>query len=237
MLRFQRGKIRSRLFLNWIASYFLILLLPLILCAPVFWGLKENVRQELYQSREAALWQFSQVFEQRLGDVKNLAFQISLLSELNAIKRSGATITAESIYSYYLLQQQLEEKRTVQSFVQQIYFYVSRSDILLSGRYLYHTGEISQARDSTETLLLRDYVRRLDEYPVPTFLVDTRSNRYGMAFTYLLYIYPISTGASSNSGDAIFILINTQELQSILTSSLYDRGGVSILPTKTRPYR
>ncbi len=225
MFGFQKGKIRSRLFLSWIASYFLILLLPLILCAPVFWGLKENVRQELYQSREAALWQFSQVFEQRLGDVENLALQISMLSELNAIKRSSSTMTAEDIYNYYLLQQQLEEKRKVQSFVQQIYFYTSKADVLLSEGYLYHPEDISDSRDTTESLLLRDYVNRLDEYTAPTFLVDIRSNRFGMSLSYLLYIYPMHTGTSSDKGDAIFIVINTQELQSILTSSLYDRGG------------
>ena len=117
-----RKAFRSRLFLSWFCSYLLISALPFTFFSGLFGNFARRVRQDVYESRGAALWQFSQIFEQRLGDVENLA--ISKLSEVNAVRRVGREVTGMDIYKIYLLQRSMRAIRMQQSFIQSIYIYL-----------------------------------------------------------------------------------------------------------------
>lgn len=77
LVSYCRKAFRSRLFLSWFCSYLLISALPFTFFSGLFGNFVRRVRQDVYESRETALWQFSQIFEQRLGDVENLAIAIS----------------------------------------------------------------------------------------------------------------------------------------------------------------
>lgn len=117
-----RKAFRSRLFLSWFCSYLLILALPFTFFSGLFGNFARRVRQDVYESRETALWQFSRIFEQRLGDVENLA--ISKLSKVNAVRRVGREVTGMDIYKIYLLQRSMHVIRMQQSFIQSIYIYL-----------------------------------------------------------------------------------------------------------------
>lgn len=77
LVSYCRKAFRSRLFLSWFCSYLLILALPFTFFSGLFGNFARRARQDVCESRETALWQFSQIFEQRLGDVENLAIAIS----------------------------------------------------------------------------------------------------------------------------------------------------------------
>lgn len=61
-------------------------------------------------------------FEQRLGDVENLA--ISKLSEVHAVRRVGREVTGMDVYKIYLPQRSMRAIRMQQSFIQSIYIYL-----------------------------------------------------------------------------------------------------------------
>ena len=90
----------------------------------LFGAFRELCPQDVCESRETALWQFSRIFEQRLGDVENLAIAISKLSEVNAVRRVGREVTGMDIYKIYLLQRSMHAIRMQQSFIQSIYIYL-----------------------------------------------------------------------------------------------------------------
>ena len=98
-----RKAFRSRLFLSWFCSCLLILALPFTFFSGLFGNFARRARQDVCESRETALWQFSRIFEQRLGDVENLAIAISKLSEVNAVRRVGREVTGMDVYKIYLL--------------------------------------------------------------------------------------------------------------------------------------
>lgn len=128
-----RKAFRSRLFLSWFCSYLLILALPFAFFSGLFGNFARQVRQDVYESRETALWQFSRIFEQRLGDVENLAIAISKLSEVNAVRRVGREVTGMDIYKIYLLQRSMHAIRMQQSFIQSIYIYLDSHRAAPSG--------------------------------------------------------------------------------------------------------
>lgn len=117
-----RKAFRSRLFLSWFCSCLLILALPFAFFSGLFGNFARQVRQDVYENRETALWQFFRIFEQRLGDVENLA--ISKLSKVNAVRRVGREVTGMDIYKIYLLQRSMHAIRMQQSFIQSIYIYL-----------------------------------------------------------------------------------------------------------------
>lgn len=90
----------------------------------LFGNFARRARQDVYESRETALWQFSRIFEQRLGDVENLVIAISKLSEVNTVRRVGREVTSMDIYKIYLLQRSMHAIRMQQSFIQSIYIYL-----------------------------------------------------------------------------------------------------------------
>ena len=96
--------------------------LPFAFFSGLFGNFARRARQDVYKSRETALWQFSRIFEQRLGDVENLA--ISKLSKVNAVRRVGREVTGMDIYKIYLLQRSMHAIRMQQSFIQSIYIYL-----------------------------------------------------------------------------------------------------------------
>ena len=102
----------------------LILTLPFTFFSGLFGNFARRARQDVYKSRETALWQFSRIFEQRLGDVENLAIAISKLSEVNTVRRVGREVTGMDIYKIYLLQRSMHAIRMQQSFIQSIYIYL-----------------------------------------------------------------------------------------------------------------
>mgnify|MGYP004480282401 CR=1 FL=1 len=89
-----------------------------------FGNFARRARQDVCESRETALWQFSRIFEQRLGDVENLAIAISKLSEVNTVRRVGREVTGMDVYKIYLLQRSMHAIRMQQSFIQSIYIYL-----------------------------------------------------------------------------------------------------------------
>ena len=124
LVSYCRKAFRSRLLLSWFCSYLLISALPFTSFSGLFGNFARRARQDVCESRETALWQFSRIFEQRLGDVENLAIAISELSKVNAVRRVGREVTGMDIYKIYLLQQSMHVIRMQQSFIQSIYIYL-----------------------------------------------------------------------------------------------------------------
>ena len=106
---------------------------PFTFFSGLFGNFARRARQDVYESRETALWQFSRIFEQRLGDVENLAIAISKLSEVNAVRRVGREVTGMDIYKIYLLQRSMHAIRMQQSFIQSIYIYLDSHRAAPSG--------------------------------------------------------------------------------------------------------
>ncbi len=128
-----RKAFRSRLFLSWFCSYLLILALPFTFFSGLFGNFAHQARQDVCESRETALWQFSRIFEQRLGGVENLAIAIFKLSVFNIVRRVGREVTSMDMYKIYLLQRSMHAIRMQQSFIQSIYIYLDSHRAAPSG--------------------------------------------------------------------------------------------------------
>ena len=212
MLQLKRKVFRSRLFLSWLLSYALILMLPLLIFTFVFWDSTNAARKDVYKSREAALWQFSQVFSQRLRDVEALAIKASALSELNAIRRSESSNAPDTMYNYWLLQKKLLEFCSDQSFIQSINLYFKQSDTLIGSQSQPDISNLWKKGAPELTKALHQCVLQLPNSASDRFLflnTPSSSNVEG----FLIYSYPFSAATNGQKEDAVLIVINIAELE------------------------
>jgi hypothetical protein len=81
-LYFKKGKKRKNknhsIYIQWFYSYALILALPVLLAIVFYFQSANSVKTEIIRANEAMLRQVQQMFDAKLGEVKNSAVQLGL---------------------------------------------------------------------------------------------------------------------------------------------------------------
>ncbi len=123
-------------FIRWLLSYFLILLIPVLFGSIIYGHALDNVRRENRRAQRQVLEQNRQNFEKQLETFYNIAYGILNGINVNKVLEPGTDggYSSEQQLDRAILQKQLNNLRTINDSIEEVYLYESQSDSILSTR-------------------------------------------------------------------------------------------------------
>ncbi|MDX8045541.1 AraC family transcriptional regulator [Gracilibacillus sp. S3-1-1] len=129
--RFNKRETQLTVFVKLLASYLIVLLIPVIIGIVLFNRIESSMIENAHKSNTAMLEQVRIVLDNRFEEVEQLSLQISLNQKLNHLM---TTQRKASNYEYIDFIKELRQYRTVSTNIDDFYVYFSQSDVLLSPR-------------------------------------------------------------------------------------------------------
>ncbi len=127
--RFNKKETRLTVFVKLLASYFIVLLIPVIIGIVLFNRIESSMVENAHKSNTAMLEQVRIALDNRFKEVEQLSLQISLNQRLNHLMTTQQEV---SNYEYIEFIKELKKYQTVSTHIDDYYLYFSQSDVLLS---------------------------------------------------------------------------------------------------------
>lgn len=213
---------RSKLFLTYMGSYLIILLLPLIcLTLLIYHNAVSNLRTEIEQSRLDQLTQAKVIVDGRMEELGEIASRISYDKRLTPYRVHDPITSGEAIAA-------LDQYKATSSIIGEIYLYFHKDAKIYSSKglndyevFAHHTSFRNWDKD---TLL-----ENLNSVKFPTMRpADIVSNPNGRQQSMLAYLNPI-TPNNPNPHGTVMYLIQESELTSLIASILGNYQGLTYI--------
>lgn len=212
-----QAKWKTNIFLRFILSYFVILMILMAVMLVVSVQSLSQRREDSLQLSERGMEQSVNNIEDRFSEFSNIVQDISTSENLRSVQRSDGS----SYHAAYKLTAELQNQAFLNSFVDTIYVLLPSQDLIIgsdgiiSNTEFFHRIRYNSSTGSYESWL--DNVRSLEENSGQVILENVRIGSDEQ--NVILYSQPLVASSSNLSGEGqVFLYLSESQLQSLVVS-------------------
>lgn len=231
MLPLLNGK--RRIFGKFLMSYFLILLIPIVVGAYAYYQTVNVVRDDAAELNLAVLEQSEDALNRLLTEIRDIVSLLSLDSDvLNLMITADRTWSANTVYKFSLLQKNELNMLSTNLFFSNLFIYLQKSEVIIS-------------RDQIDRL--HTHPMQIDEVPFGQWLekviASKQMNQYlrlenvtngRMRGNYLAYVNSLPAGNNSNIDGAVIILIDEKSIVPLFSRLLVAKGSYAYITNQDK---
>jgi two-component system response regulator YesN len=218
---------KGKIFVKFLLSYFLILLIPLIIGMNTYYQTVSVVRDDAAQLNLAILEQSEEIINKSLLEIRDIVSLLSIDSHLLAlVLNAEASWPTNTIYEFSLQRNELN-KLSTNKFFSDLFIYLEKSEAILSKDYIeriqYHPLQIG---DLSFEQWLNQVISdgQLNRYH---YLENVRNG--GNIGNYLTYISALPSGYGGRIDGALVILIDEQSIIRLFDRLLVHEGSFAYI--------
>ncbi|GAB2540883.1 helix-turn-helix domain-containing protein [Gracilibacillus alcaliphilus] len=205
--------IRSKLFIQYIISYFIVFLVPfVVMCSIIYLNSVSDLKEEIEQSNIGKLEQVATITDERINELDMIANRIAYDPRLTPYMMSHEYYSSEAI-------NELKKYRANSSIIEEIMVYYHGSDRIYSSNGAYSLSTAFDKYNWDE-----DTVLQAVEDNVPLTMVAEQGAGKRDSFRYINYFVPMSSD-SHNSYGTIVYLIRERTMNDLINNTLNDAQG------------
>ena len=182
------GEKRSRIFISWIVSYAVILLMPIIIGIYVYDRSIDAINIEVSRAHTATLKQFRTIMDGRFDELTMLGSFLSSNRSIQKVMYTDEELNVEDRINIVEAQRELARFHVAKNYINNIFVYLNRSDILFSSTFKY--GD-SGKEDIISDLLGIEYDEFQRIAAVRSFR-DTRIHNGSLIFVQSLFLHDLN---------------------------------------------
>lgn len=206
-----QAKWKTNIFLRFILSYFVILMILMAVMLVVSVQSLSQRREDSLQLSERGMEQSVNNIEDRFSEFSNIVQNISTSENLRSVQRSDGS----SYHAAYKLTAELQNQAFLNSFVDTIYVLLPSQDLIIgsdgiiSNTEFFHRIRYNSSTGSYESWL--DNVRSLEENSGQVILENVRIGSDEQ--NVILYSQPLVASSSNLSGEGqVFLYLSESQL-------------------------
>lgn len=208
---------RKSVFKTLLLSYLAVLVIPVLIGAALYQQIEAIMIENAQNSNAALIEQVKQVVDSRLEEVDQLSQHITSHPKLNNLLAMGPAQTGNERYPLVNFIKDMERYRNINSFINDFYVYLRKSDTILtpvmktdtSTFYQHIYGYEEFSFDQWKSEVLQDTHNR-------SFLpsMNVRGDNYRESM--VTYMQSLPLGEKDNPLGTLVILINKQQIDELL---------------------
>ncbi|WP_018754469.1 helix-turn-helix domain-containing protein [Paenibacillus terrigena] len=218
----QRNYFKSKLFLKFIGSYLLILLIPLLFATVfIYRNAVNNLQSEIEQSHLNQLTQTKTVIDGRIKELSEISSRISYDQRLTPYRVHDPYDSMEAISA-------LNNYKATSSIISEVFLYYHNDDRIYSSQGM-STLDVFAARYGFTNWSHKDLMEELNTARFPLMHpADTVNRNTYLQESMLAYTVPITPNSTNPHGSVLY-LIRESEFASLISSVLGNYQGLTYI--------
>lgn len=220
-----RGFKNKKVLHKWIASYLLVLFIPIACIFLTQMKAKDLIEDEISKAHALSLEQVKKIIDEEIEDLINVNYELYYQDKIRAIANQDSELSNIHRYMLYEIEQELKNLTTYNDLIKDINVYFHNLDIIVSKENALSTREYYD----------RYYIVKEDYYKFKQLLMEEYNYQFlpvyienDEAMLYLIKSIPV--GNSEYPAVNIMIEVDQEVLRQILQQTLWmDNGQTSIV--------
>lgn len=198
-------------FKKWLASYLLILILPLVMMIVISLHAFSMVKNEVTQVYNGALRQLQSSLDAEFQSVQNMLYSISADNRIQSLAYTDTDFSAHQYQTMKQIQMDFQKFALTSPLIENIYLYFPSSNYMLGNQGQYNLERIKVHFDSNYGMAYLEYASIINSYHfqdlIPFTNVDTNEN--------MIFLMHSVLPAGQEHGGRVLILmkLNCEMLQ------------------------
>lgn len=231
-LYFKKGKKRKNknhsIYIQWFYSYALILALPVLLAIVFYFQSANSVKTEIIRANEAMLRQVQQMFDAKLGEVKNSAVQLGLNPRLLQALVEVPN-TPEARQTYYDLMKDLKIVVSSVSSIRHFYLFLNNYDKIITPLEQTDRETLYSGLHATDEMSFEQWVEIINQSRSAGFRTLYINDR-GVNQCVFTYFQQLPIYATQRPLGVLVFILDSYEIESLISNTEWvNRGGVYVL--------
>lgn len=210
-MTFKVRQIRNNLFLSFLVSYLIILIVPLFIGGFIYLKTVNLVNNQILKANNLYLSQLKQTFDVVLEDIDRISLEIGVTNkDVISLAMKDSILDSDRLAIYNICRQ-LSQYKISKSYLEDIYIYLKKTDIVINPKdctsaTMYYNVYLKDQMDFDDwyRFIQNDYRRALNTLPVLSKDGDEES--------ITVYTQSLPAHSLSSSYASLVIVINKKEL-------------------------
>ena len=173
MLLWFQNFTKQRIVFTWLASYALVLLVPLSISSIIYIKTVRVVEDDIINSNQLFLKRANQHMDGLIRDAKRLSQELALNPQINEVFKANNSQHQINPYNLFLTIEELQPYTILNNSVEDFYIYSKDSDLVLSSYNSSNSKLFFEAYIRENGISYRDWYRLLTEYHQGDFIPIT----------------------------------------------------------------
>ena len=130
-------KVKRKVFTTWLASYVVILIIPIIISSLAYYQSIKTIGEEVNKTNEASLRQLKILIDGKLLELENISNSIAFDSDVKNVMSAQELYTPDTHYKAKEIQSELSQYILSNEIIDKIYLYYASNNFLLSNNNFY----------------------------------------------------------------------------------------------------
>lgn len=227
-------KKKGNIFVSWLLSYILILLLPIIISSFIYTKSVNIVTNEINLTNKALLKQVQQTLDNQFQNVMKFGWQINQNPRLQTAMYSKSDLDADQRYLFYQISEDLKNYQALNSSIESSYIYIKNKDIVISCISYDNTRNFYKLNHSDEKITYEEWYNLINNCKkiqyVPLESISDENSDSNLPHKSIAYLQPIPIGSNNDPSATLVILIDEQKIRKALQEiNLVKKGDLYII--------
>jgi YesN/AraC family two-component response regulator len=218
---------------SWLISYFLILLIPILISGLVYLKSVAMFKNEIINNNRVMLTQLQQAFDGQLQDVKRLALQIAMNPKLHYLLNAR---NAAALYSSYNAVSNVLEMNsdfnlyaTANGNIQSFYVVFTNKDMVWAESTLFSKAEFFRNLVSDSQITYGQWLKIVEREYVGSYIPLRLFHMKGQSHKSITFIQSIPIGGMVHQANLVVLIDGTRLNQAIENINRLQKGSVYIV--------
>jgi two-component system, response regulator YesN len=198
----------KNIFLSWLTSYILILLVPLIIITFAYREAMDVIESEINKAHSASLKQLQQVIDGRLRDIEKLSFEVGFNDKNISVLHLKDEIQPFHRVTIANMIKDLKVYKTANGFIDDFYIYYKNNDFITSLMGKYDTEEFYKFNIISDDITYEDWINILKTKHIKSYIPIKSRTYYGVLQNSIAFVQSLPIELSGEPYGTIVIVID-----------------------------
>ena len=224
----KHSKVKRKVFMTWLASYAVILIIPIIISSLAYYQSIKTIGEEVNKTNEASLRQLKILVDGKLQELENISNSIAFDSDVKNVMSAQDLYTPDTHYKAKEIQAELSQYILSNEIIDKIYLYYASNNFLLSNNNFYREEEIIHDVASRDLMLSAGEWRKfIDNNRYREYLIKNTVDQNGGLHTKTILSQAVYGGDMKSPAGRLIILINEDKLNGLIDNMKLSSDGLS----------
>ncbi|HHW48913.1 MAG TPA: helix-turn-helix transcriptional regulator [Clostridiaceae bacterium] len=219
MLLKELMKKRNKVFISWLRSYVIVLVIPLIIGSLLYVQSIKIIDEEVNKVHQASLGQMKTLLDSSLVEIERISSALSLDNRVRGLMYKKTGLTPDHVYSLYELQKYMSYLKLSNSNIEGIYIYFRDSDYILSDFKRVTSDDYDDIIRSEFGMDTAQWLEMMHSGVTDDYRIIKVDDGNGQISSKVVYIRPVPGIDFKSPSAKVAILMDGAKLESVLRNA------------------
>lgn len=221
---------KYNLFISWVASYALILIVPLIIGSFAYIASIRIINEEVNKAEKASLKQLKTVVDGKLQEINKLSSVLIFNQRVTKMAYLDRSLDENDFITINEIQSDLAKFKITNEFIKDIYIYFNNNNFFLTETYKYVDGEYDSLSKERFGITSGELMNLVHDNQLRNYKIVTKTDETGTKIDKVIFTQSIYSSDLKSIKGAVVISIDTAKFLQLLENLQWnDQSKVMII--------